>query len=227
MEGNDNTVKLYYNTEREKLVMPEYGRNVYLMIEQLKQIEDRDKRTEQAKAVVKVMEILNPQVRMQEDFEHILWDHLFIISGFDLDVDSPYPLPVPSELKSKPLAIPLKKRPIKANHYGRNIESIIDLIAAEPEGGTKTEMLRLLATYMRQQYLIWNKDSVADETIFKDIEKLSDGRIKVPEGIVLSKLSNDANFSRPGMSVNVGGQISSKKNNRRQNNRRGQNKKKL
>lgn len=226
MEGNDNTVKLYYNTERDKLVMPEYGRNVYLMIEQLKQIEDREKRTEQARAVVKVMEILNPQVRTQEDFEHILWDHLFIISGFDLDVDSPYPMPAPSELKAKPLAIPLKKRPIKANHYGRNIESIIDLIASEPEGESKTEMLRLLATYMRQQYLIWNKDSVADETIFKDIEKLSDNRIKVPDGIALSKLSNDASFSRPGMSVNVGGQISMKKNNRRQNNRRNQNKKK-
>lgn len=226
MEGSENTVKLYYNTEREKLVMPEYGRNVYTMVEQLKQIEDRDKRTEQARAVIKVMEILNPQARMQEDFEHILWDHLFIISGFDLDVDSPYPMPVPSELKTKPLAIPLKKRPIKANHYGRNIESIIDLIAAEPEGTNKTEMLRLLATYMRQQYLIWNKDSVADETIFKDIEKLSEGRIKVPEGIVLSKLANDANFSRPGMSVNVGGQLPSKKNNRRQNNRRNQNKKK-
>ncbi len=226
MEGNNNTVKLYYNTERTALDMPEYGRNVYLMVEQLKRIEDRDKRTEQAGAVVKVMEILNPQIRAQENFEHILWDHLFIISGFELDVDSPYPMPVSSELKAKPMAIPLKKRPIKASHYGRNIESIIDLISSEPEGESKTEMLRLLATYMRQQYLIWNKDSVADETIFKDIEKLSDNRIKVPEGVTLSKLANDANFSRPGMSVNVGGQVIQKKNNRRQNNRRNQNKKK-
>lgn len=226
MEGNNNTVKLYYNTERTALDMPEYGRNVYLMVEQLKRIEDRDKRTEQAGAVVKVMEILNPQIRAQENFEHILWDHLFIISGFELDVDSPYPMPVPSELKAKPMAIPLKKRPIKANHYGRNIESIIDLISSEPEGESKTEMLRLLATYMRQQYLIWNKDSVADETILKDIEKLSDNRIKIPEGVTLSKLANDANFSRPGMSVNVGGQVLQKKNNRRQNNRRNQNKKK-
>lgn len=226
MEESINTVKLYYNTEREKLAMPEYGRNVFSMISQLKLIEDRDKRSEQAKAVVKVMEILNPQVRMQDDFEHKLWDHLFIISGFDLDIDSPYPAPVPSELESKPVAIPLKKRPIKANHYGRNIESIIDLISGESEGDTRTEMIRLLATYMRQQYLIWNKDSVADETIFKDIERLSDGRIKVPEGLALTKLSTDANFSRPGMSVNVGGQSSQKKNNRRQGNRRNQNKKK-
>ena len=99
----------------------------------------------------------------------------------------------------------MKKNPIKARHYGRNIESIIDLIATEPEGEVKTAMIRSLAIYMRQQYLIWNKDSVADETIFADIEKLSDYRIKVPEGLSLSKISGDANFSRPGLGINVGG----------------------
>ena len=98
----------------------------------------------------------------------------------------------------------LKKKPVKANHYGRNIESIIELITQEPEGEVKTAMIRSLAIYMRQQYLIWNKDSVADETIFADIEKLSDYRLKVPEGITLSRISNDANYSRPGMGNNAG-----------------------
>lgn len=205
MEANGNSIKLYYNTEKEKLRMPEYGRNVLAMIEQLKTIEDRDKRSEQAKAVVKSMEILNPQVHTQENYEQKLWDHLFLIAGLDLDIDAPFPKPELEEINSRPQVIPLKKKPVKATHYGRNIESIIDLIAEEPEGEVKTAMIRSLAIYMRQQYLIWNKDSVADQTIFSDIEKLSDYRIKVPEGISLTKIADSASFSRPGMSINVGG----------------------
>ena len=151
MQADENTIRLDYNTEMEKLRMPEYGRNVRRMVSQVKQIEDRAKRTEQARAVVRVMELLNPQVHSEE-----------------------------------------------------NIESIIDLIAGEPDGEQKTAMIRSLAIYMRQQYLIWNKDSVADETIFKDIEKLSDGRITVPEGISLSRIASDATFARPGMNLEFG-----------------------
>ena len=199
--NEENPIILDYNTEREKLAMPEYGRNVLKMVEDVKRIEDRAKRSEQARAVVRVMEILNPQVHSADNWEQKLWDHLYIMAGYDLDVDSPYPMPSPEQRKSRPEIIPLKKKPIKATHYGRNIESIIDLIASEPEGEMKTEMIRSLAMYMRQQYLIWNKDSVADTTIFSDIEKLSDYRIKVPEGLTLSRISSDSNFSRPGMTI--------------------------
>lgn len=204
MDGNyndENPIILDYNTEREKLTMPEYGRNVLKMVEDVKKIEDRAKRSEQARAVVRVMEILNPQVHSADNWEQKLWDHLYIMAGYDLDVDSPYPMPSPEQRKSRPEIIPLKKKPIKATHYGRNIESIIDLIASEPEGEMKTAMIRSLAMYMRQQYLIWNKDSVADTTIFSDIEKLSEYRIKVPEGLTLSRISSDSNFSRPGMTI--------------------------
>lgn len=199
--NEENPIILDYNTEREKLSMPEYGRNVLKMVEDVKRIEDRAKRSEQARAVVRVMEILNPQVHSADNWEQKLWDHLYIMAGYDLDVDSPYPMPSPEQRKSRPEIIPLKKKPIKATHYGRNIESIIDLIASEPEGEMKTAMIRSLAMYMRQQYLIWNKDSVADTTIFSDIEKLSDYRIKVPEGLTLSRISSDSNFSRPGMTI--------------------------
>ena len=204
MDGNyndENPIILDYNTEREKLAMPEYGRNVLKMVEDVKKIEDRAKRSEQARAVVRVMEILNTQVHSADNWEQKLWDHLYIMAGYDLDVDSPYPMPSPEQRKSRPEIIPLKKKPIKATHYGRNIESIIDLIASEPEGEMKTAMIRSLAMYMRQQYLIWNKDSVADTTIFSDIEKLSEYRIKVPEGLTLSRISSDSNFSRPGMTI--------------------------
>lgn len=199
MENNDiDTCKLLYNTERVRLYIPEYGRNVQKMVAYLKTIEDREKRNEQARAIIKVMEILNPAVHLEEDFEHKLWDHLFIISGFDLDIDAPYPMPAPESLNQKPEPVPMNNKPIKATHYGRNIENIIDLIAEKEDGEVKTSMIRQLAVYMRQQYLIWNKDTVADETIFQDIEKLSDYRIKVPEGIQLNRVDSGAQFQRSG-----------------------------
>lgn len=214
MENKDiDTCKLLYNTERVKLYIPEYGRNVQKMVDYLKTIEDREKRNEQARAIIKVMEILNPSVHLQEDYEHKLWDHLFVISGFDLDVDAPYPMPAPESLNERPEIIPLKNRPIKANHYGRNIESIIDLIAEKEDGEQKTSMIRSLAIYMRQQYLIWNKDTVSDETIFQDIEKLSDHRIKVPEGLQLGRPDSGLSYSRPGLNP-----VKSNKNQNRQRN---------
>ena len=191
---------LEYNTGREKLAMPEYGRSVLKMVEHLKTIEDREKRSEQARAVIKSMEVLNPQVHTQENWEHKLWDHLYIIAGYDLDIDSPYPCPVKADFETKPVTLPMKDTKIRAAHYGRNIEKIIDLLIDEPDGELKTTLIRNLALYMRTQYLIWNKDSVADETIFADIEKLSGGRLKVPADIEpLSKVSQNANFARPGM----------------------------
>ncbi len=205
MENKDiDTCKLQYNTERVRLYIPEYGRNVQKMVNYLKTIEDREKRNEQARAIIKVMEILNPSVHLEEDFEHKLWDHLFIISGFDLDIDAPYPMPAEESLHQKPEMVPINSKPIKAAHYGRNIENIIDLIAEKEEGEAKTAMIRQLAVYMRQQYLIWNKETVADETIFQDIERLSDYRIKVPEGIQLHKVDSGMNFARPGQNQQKG-----------------------
>lgn len=194
--------------------MPEYGRNVLNMVEHLKEIKDRDKRSEQAKAVVKSMEILNPQVHTQENWEHKLWDHLYMVAGFDLDIDSPYPCPVKEEFETSPVPLPMKGTRIKATHYGRNIEKIIDLLCGEPDGEIKTAMIKGLAIYMRQQYLIWNKDNVADETIFQDIEKLSDYRLKIPEGLSLERISSNATFARPGMGGNFGKQFGNKQGRR-------------
>lgn len=193
-----DTGKLLYNTERVKLYIPEYGRNVQKMVDYLKTIEDRQKRNEQARAIVKVMEIINPAVHLQDNYEQKLWDHLHIISGFDLDVDSPYPAPAPESLHEKPKMIPMAEKHIKATHYGRNIENFIELIAGMEDGEQKTSMIRTLASYMRQQYLIWNKDTVSDATIFQDIERLSDHRIKVPEGLQLSRVDAGASYARPG-----------------------------
>ncbi len=217
MENKETqTCKLLYNTERVKLYIPEYGRNVQKMVDYLKTIEDREKRNEQAKAVIKVMEILNPAVHLQDNFEQKLWDHLYIISGFDLDVDSPYPMPAPESLQEKPKMVPIQKKPVKAAHYGRNIENMIDLIADQQDEDTRASMIRTLGVYMKQQYLIWNKDTVSDETILKDIELLSEGRVTIPEGIQLGKVDNSGGHVRAG---NVQGKQDNR-NHRQKNNQR-------
>lgn len=209
---------LVYNTEKERLVKPEYGRAILDMVGSLKKIESREKRTEQAKAVVRAMETINYDVHRQENFEHKLWDDLFIIAGYDLDVDSPYPQPTPEQAHQRPEVPPVKRRPIKATQYGRNIESMIDLVAEMEDGDVKTAVIRSLAIYMRTQYLIWNKDSVADETIFQDLEKLSDGRIKVPEGLQLGRVGADSNYLKPGQ--NYRKPMNQKKNNNGKNNKK-------
>ena len=190
-----------YNTQREKLILPEYGRHVQKMIEQVKAIEDKEKRSQQMRAVVQVMSILNPQIRELNDYKHKLWDHAQVIGGFDLDIDAPYPAPTPQQFETRPDVIKLPDKPVKAACYGRNIENMIALIADRPDDEVKKEMIRTLALYMRQQYLIWNKDNVAEETIFADIERLSDGRLKVPEDVHLGAIAQNASYARPGISV--------------------------
>lgn len=172
-----------YNTQREKLLMPEYGRHVQEMINFVKNLPDKEKRNEQIQAVVAVMGTLNPQLRDINDFKHKLWDHVQIISDFQIDINSPYPMPTKETLTTRPNSIPLQKSLIKAAHYGRNIQNMIEVIAVREDDEVKTHMIKTLASYMKQQYLIWNKDTVSEETIFKDIYNLSDGRITVPEEV--------------------------------------------
>lgn len=188
-----------YNTQREKLRLPEYGRHVQEMIEQVKLIPDKEKRNEQIKAVVAIMAILNPQLKDMNDYKHKLWDHVQIIADYDIDIDSPFPIPTRETIQSKPDPIPLETKPVKAAHYGRNIQNMIDVIAAREEGEMKDAMIKTLASYMRQQYLIWNKDSVSEETIYNDIRKLSDGRLIVPDYIHLDTISDKETFNRPGI----------------------------
>ena len=186
--------ELDYNTQREKLHMPEYGRHVQKMIEYVAALPSKEKRNEQIQSVVQVMGTLNPQLRDINDFKHKLWDHVHIISDFNIDIDSPYATPTRESLATAPNPIPLQKTPVKAAHYGRNIQNMIEVIAQREDDEVKTYMIKTLASYMKQQYLIWNKDSVSEETIFNDIHKLSDGRITVPEGVHIGMgINNSSN----------------------------------
>jgi hypothetical protein len=219
-EVPQDTCQLIYNTQRKNMPLPEYGRSVQKMVDYVKSIEEREKRNEQARAVIKVMERVNPAVHLQENYEQKLWDHLHIIADFELDVDSPYPIPDKEQLYTRPEMIPIRRKPIKATHYGRNIESIIELIIEHEEGEVKDAMIRQLAIYMRQQYLIWNKDTVADETIFSDIEKLSDYKIKVPEGMRLTRVASDMAYNRPGNGNQQNKRHNMWQRNRQKNNRK-------
>jgi len=206
-----------YNTYREKLILPEYGRHVQKMIERVKGIEDKQKRNEQIQAVVNVMTLLNPSLREYPDYKRKLWDHVYVIAGYDIDIDSPYEAPTPARAASKPDPIPVDKTPIKATCYGRNIENMIDLVAGIEDETLRTEMIRNLARYMRQQYLIWNKDSVADETILKDMAHLAQGRIQIPEGLELGEVKGE--FNRPrALDARSGQQFGKKKNKKRRMN---------
>ena len=186
-----------YNTTRAKLLMPEYGRHVQDMIEYVANIPDRKKRNEQIQAVVSVMGTLNPQLRDVVDFRHKLWDHVQIISDFKIDIDSPYPLPSRESVQTRPDPIPLKKDKIRAACYGRNIQNMIDLIADREDDDVKKYMIKVIAYYMKQQYLIWNKDSVSEETIFEDIKMLSGGRVTVPEDVHIGAGQADASTRKP------------------------------
>lgn len=177
-----------YNTQRTKLIMPEYGRHVQKMIEYVMSIPDKEKRNQQIQSVIGVMGVLNPSLRDLEDYKHKLWDNVQIISNFELDIDSPYPTPTKETFSTHPNPIPLDKTPLKAAHYGRNIQNMIDMIAEKEDEELRNNMVMVLAHYMRHQYLIWNKDSVTEETIFRDIKVLSAGRIIVPEGMHLPPL---------------------------------------
>ncbi|MCI1778629.1 MAG: DUF4290 domain-containing protein [Bacteroidales bacterium] len=188
-----------YNTQREKLKMPEYGRHIQDMIEYVMTIEDRDKRNEQIKAVINAMGVINAQQRDgNSETLHKLWDHVHIISDYKIDIESPYPAPERKSIEGRPAPVVLDRTPIKAYYYGRNIQNMVKFIADMPDGQDKTRMIKTIATYMQQRYLIWNKELVSEGTIFKDLERLSEDRIKVPQEVHIGDGVATGTKKRPG-----------------------------
>ena len=170
-----------YNTQLPHLIISEYGRNVQSMVEHCCTIEARDERNRCARSIIQVMGQLNPHLRDVPDFAHKLWDHLFVISKFNLDVDSPYPKPSPETFDTKPKNVPYPKGKIKYRHYGKIIEDIIAKAKDYKEGEEKEVLTRTIATQLKKSYLNWNKDTVLDEVIFKHLAELSGGALKMDE----------------------------------------------
>jgi len=176
-----------YNTARQKLVLPEYGRNIQKMVNYAISIEDRDERNRAVKAIISIMGNMNPHLRDVADFKHKLWDHLAIISDFKLDIDSPYVTPTPETLREKPKPVPYGDYNIRFKHYGKIIELLIQQAVEYEEGPEKEVLIRLIANHMKKCYLTWNREAVSDTTIFKDLELLSGGKIVVNPELRLSE----------------------------------------
>lgn len=171
-------MELEYNTVRPHLRLTEYGRNIQKMINHAIEEEDREKRNIIARAIIAVMGQLNPHLRDVHDFTHKLWDHLFIISDFKLDVDSPYPKPSKETLTETPEKINYPRKDIKYLHYGKNIELMISKAIKMENGSEKDALIEVIANLMKKFYVNFNRENVTDEIIFEQLEKLSKGEIK-------------------------------------------------
>ena len=176
-------MKKNYNYTRCKLFLPEYGRHIHEMVASLLEIEDRRERTRQAKAVIAVMGNLNPLLRDTADFTHKLWDHLFIMSDFQLDVDSPYPRPSRQDLTVAPRRMPYSQRRILFKHYGKYVgEMIRSLVGKSSPDVSRT--VDNLARYMRAKSYEYNQEHPNNEVIIKDIRQMSGGNISIDEAAI-------------------------------------------
>jgi hypothetical protein len=168
-----------YNTERSKLIIPEYGRHMQKMVEHAIAIEDVAERNKVAKAIIDVMGNMNPHLRDVNDFKHKLWDQLFIISDFKLDVESPFDKPSREELAAKPERLPYPQNFPKYRFYGNNIKRMIDVALSWEEGELKQALIGTVANHMKKCFLNWNKDTVEDAVIFSHLYELSNGGIDI------------------------------------------------
>ena len=207
-----------YNTTRNELILAEYGRNVQNMVKYICELEDRDERNKYAQAVIDLMGFLNPHLRDVADFKHKLWDHLHIISDYKIDVDSPYPKPTPEAALIKPKHIGYPQKKITYKHYGKTVEVLIEKAKAEADTERKAEMVQGIANFMKMAYVTWNKDSVADETILKNLRDLSGGQLELEENVNLAKVEFKPPSARTNSNTNNRGRNNNNPKGRQSNN---------
>ncbi len=179
-----------YNTTRPFMIIPEYGRNLQEMIRFTCTIEDREKRNKAAKFIINVMAQMHPQVRDSVDYKHKLWDHLYLIADFKLDVDAPYPPPAPLTLNAKPERLSYREKEITFRHYGKNMELIIEKAIQYEDGPEKDSLVKTIANHLKKSYLSWNRESVTDELIEEHLRILSDGKLKLHKDVRLTTTSD-------------------------------------
>lgn len=170
-----------YNTAEKRLALPEYGRNIQNMVDYCLTIEDRDERNRCANAIINIMGNLFPHLRDVNDFKHILWDHLAIMADFKLDVDYPYEIIKKENLNKRPPRLAYSNSKIMYRHYGVALEQMIQKANALEEGEEKDVLIKMLANHMKRSFIVWNKDTVDDRKILKDLNELSAGRISLDE----------------------------------------------
>ncbi len=174
----ENVENMEYNTTRNHLEIREYGRHIQKMVEYVLTLEDREKRQKNAYALIELMGFLNPHLKNVEDFRHKLWDHLFLISDFKLDVDSPYPIPTRETLKAKPEQLSYPKRYPRYNHLGKNIEIVIDKALQEEDSEKRQGFANAIAYYMKLTYSNWHKELVHDDNIQTELASITKGQLE-------------------------------------------------
>jgi Domain of unknown function (DUF4290) len=185
-----------YNTSKKQLVLPEYGRNIQMMVDYIKAVEDRDERNKLAQSIIAIMGNLNPHLRDINDFKHKLWDHLAIIADFELDIDYPYDIPKAEMFRQKPRIVEYGTHNIVFRHYGKAIEMMIEAAITMEDGPEKESLVNVVANHMKKSYLTWNRDTVDDEVILNDLTRISKGKINT-EAIKLNEVREPVNQNRP------------------------------
>ncbi|WP_405382071.1 DUF4290 domain-containing protein [Maribacter sp. LLG6340-A2] len=208
---------LEYNTERSHLIIPEYGRHFQKMVDYAVSIEDPVERNKIAQAIISVMGNLQPHLRDVPDFQHKLWDQLFIMSDFKLDVDSPFPITSKEILRQRPEPLEYPQNFPKYRFYGNNIKRMVDVAVEWEKGDKRSGLEYAIANHMKKCYLNWNKDVVDDKTIFKHLYELSDGQIDLASEEV--SLTDSGQFLKNRVAKTPRSNNSGKKNQR--NNNRG------
>lgn len=173
-----------YNTSRDKLKMPEYGRNIQTMVDYLRTIEDPEKRQKNAESIIELMGVLNPHLKNVEDFRHKLWDHLYFIADFDLDIKSPYPTPTREKLdrKPEPVAYPTPNR--KNRHLGKNFNGILEKALNETDEEKKKGFTAAIAYYMKLAYTNWHNENIQDEAVKAELLAITKGALEYTEGSI-------------------------------------------
>lgn len=171
-----------YNTTRSRMLMPEYGRNVQKMVEYLVTVDDREKRLKQAEIIIELMGTLNPHLKTIEDYKHKLWDHLFQMTEFKLDVDAPYPCPTPEMIFKKPEVLPYPQSSIKHRHLGRNIQGLLDKAVLEEDNEKRHGLTQAIGYYMKLAYGNWHKEPVHDDMIKNELAEITGGVLKYETG---------------------------------------------
>ncbi|HCI58690.1 MAG: DUF4290 domain-containing protein [Bacteroidetes bacterium] len=195
-----------YNTKRPELIISEYGRNIQKMIDHAIQLESQEERTKAANAIINAMVVLNPQIREYNDYKIKLWDHLFIMSDYKLQCDSPFPMPSPEKRKLTPEKVPYPTYNIKFKHYGSIIYNMIEKTCEMEDGPQKEQVILMIANFMKQSYVNYNRDNVNDEVIFEHLRKISNGKLSLKEEVRLRYIAD----VRP-MNNNGGGKKKKKK----------------
>lgn len=180
---------MQYNTTRGKLLLPEYGRNVQNMIRHAMEIEDCEERQRAAQAIIEVMGQLNPHLRDVDDFRHKLWTHLFIMSDFKLDVDSPYEIPKKEMLDEKPNSMEYPKSKIRYGHYGQYTQKILESAKDIESEEEKAYMTSQMGNFMKRQFLSHNNSAVENNVIAEQLNELSQGTLKIdnPDELITTK----------------------------------------